>query len=355
MSDANAYLSENGCGQVFLCESDQEAEEQSQQVPDRRKPRGLNEVGKRRGPQATDWCVTAWKEPSFHDKGPIPACLVYYIGQQERGELRQHDHWQIFLQFHKRVRVRQVQDVVGDPTAHVEVRKGTAEAASTYCEKPDGAVPGTSRRYGIIRGPKVNHMDELKIAMDAGADEWTLMQDHFATWTRAERACAKYIQSRDARKPRHWLPPKVELHYGPSRTGKTRYVRDYINKHHAGFAYDKPSGPWWNGYSNQRCIVFDDYDGTIPMDTLLQLLDGYAVGMNLPTKGSVVTNQARTFMFTSNKGIAEWYPHASAAQIDALSRRFTLVKEYAVCGDEPAAPVVKLERVDTEDELVIID
>lgn len=278
------------------------------------------------GPQATDWCFTARVLPKLRADSR-PAGCVYFIFQEETSA-NGVQHWQGFLQLDKRVRMHQVQDIVGDPTCHVETRRGTAQDAANYCRKSETAVPGTLVESGELRGAKVNHMDDLKAAMDGGADEWDLMQAHFASWTRAERACAKYIQARDARIRREWQPPRVELHWGDSRTGKTRYVRDWINRESDGLAFDKPSGPWWNGYSNQRVVFFDDYDGTVPLDTLLQLLDGYGFGMTLPTKGSVATNKARVFFFTSNKPLEAWYPEATQEQVNALKKRFTLVKEY---------------------------
>lgn len=278
------------------------------------------------GPQASDWCFTAHVKPGLCGDSR-PAEVTYFIYQEEVSENGIH-HWQGFLQLDKRMRLHQVQNIIGDLTAHCELRKGTAQQAADYCRKLDSAVPGTIVEDGIMRNPKVNHLDDLKNAMDRGASEADLMENHFAAWTRAERACAKYIQARDAKIRREWCQPRVELHWGASRTGKTRYVRDWIDKHNDGQAFDKPSGPWWNGYTNQRVVLFDDFDGTLPLDTLLQLLDGYGFGMNLPTKGSVVTNQARIFFFTSNKEISEWYPHATSEQQNALQRRFTLIKEY---------------------------
>jgi len=317
------------CGQPTDCWSDTSDDEGD--VPasppaggERLRPLAVGRV--QGGPQATDWCFTAHVKPSLGE-GAMPAGIVYCIYQEEKSA-NGVNHWQGFLQLDKRVRMHQVQHLVGDPTCHVETRKGTANQAADYCRKSDTAIPGTLFEFGIIRGAKVNHMDDLKLAMDNGCTEWDLMQNHFSAWTRAERSCAKYIQSRDARIPRQWHEPRVELHWGATRTGKTRFVREWIANHADGLAYDKPSGPWWNGYTDQSVIFFDDYDGTIPIDTLLQLLDGYGYGMNLPTKGSVVTNKCRRFFFTSNKPLEAWYPNATGEQVEALKRRFTKIKEY---------------------------
>jgi len=289
-----------------------------------------------RGHQGRDWCITAKNKPDFFG-GALPADLVFACGQQERGE-GGFLHWQLFFQFAKRVRLHQVQAACGDPTAHCEARKGTAQQARDYCRKQDTAVDNSFWEAGTLRGAKLNHMDELKEAMDRGADVWELMREHWNAWSRAEKACDRYIQARDSLRASTWCPARVEVHWGASGTGKTRYCMDKIRAECGGICYRKPSGPWWDGYSKQKVILFDDYDGTVPIDTLLQLLDGYGRGVLLPIKGSHINCWARDFYFTSNKSPDEWYPKASDEQRAGLRRRFTLIREYRL-GDAP----VKLE------------
>jgi len=290
-----------------------------------------------RGIQGKDWCFTSRVRPNIHD-GPLPAGCNYYICQQERGEEGGYEHWQGYVQMDKRVRMHQVQDMLGDRTIHVERRKGTAKQAADYCRKASTAVSGTFAEHGELKASKTNHMDELKQSMDAGAGVWELMQEHFGSWARAEKACDRYIQARDARRVGEYSPPRVELHWGASRTGKTRYCHDLI-KSKGELAYIKPSGPWWDGYSDQKIVLFDDYDGTVPLDTLLQLLDGYGNTVLLPIKGSHINCKARIFLFTSNKSIDEWYPKCNPEQLVALKRRFNEIKHYDGVKSEDLLPV----------------
>lgn len=288
------------------------------------------------GKQARDWCITSKRRPAFLD-GRLPDTIVYGCGQEELGE-GGFRHWQVFVQFAVRVRLHQVKAAVGDPTCHCESRRGSPAQARDYCRKGDSAIAGTFTEQGKLRGAKVNHMDDLKEAMDAGSNVLELMHEHFASWVRAEKACDRYIQARDALRASTWQPAIVEVHWGASGTGKTRYCMDTIRLQHGGIAYRKPSGCWWDGYSKQEVVLFDDYDGTIPIDTLLQVLDGYGRGVLLPIKGSHINCWARTFFFTSNRDPSTWYPHATPEQCAGLRRRFTLVREYRQ-GD----PVVKPE------------
>lgn len=294
-----------------------------------------NGVG--RGVPRNDWCITARVKPPFFG-GVLPAELQFAAGQQERGE-GGFLHWQLFFQFKSRVRLHQVQLAAGDPTAHCEPRRGTPAEALAYVSKADTAVAGSYWEGGLIKGREaVNHMDALKHAMDEGADVLELMSEHWGAWTRAEKACDRYIQARDALRASKWEPARVELHWGASGSGKTRYCMGLIDRDFGGTAYRKPSGVWWDGYSRQACVLFDDFDATVPLDTLLQLLDGYGRGVLLPIKGSHINCWARTFLFTSNRPIDSWYPHATEEQRAGLRRRFSHIREYRV-GD----PLVKAE------------
>lgn len=310
-----------------------------------RRPRGSGRVGRADGMggrQARDWCITSRSKPRFLE-GERPDTIVYACGQRERGD-GGFVHWQVFVQFAVRVRLHQVKAAVGDDTCHCESRKGSPSQAREYCRKQDSAEPGTFTETGKLRGGKVNHMDDLKEAMDAGANVLELMHEHFAGWVRAEKACDRYIQARDALRASTWQPAIVECHWGASGTGKTRYCMETIRLRYGGIAYRKPSGCWWDGYSKQEVVLFDDYDGTIPIDTLLQVLDGYGRGVLLPIKGSHINCWARTFLFTSNRDPDSWYPHATQEQRAGLRRRFTLVREYRQ-GD----PLVKPEAPEMVD------
>lgn len=295
------------------------------------------------GNPAKDWCITAKSVPSWVADGRLPDGVDYYCGQRERGE-GGFEHYQCFIQLSSRKRFSYVKIMWGDPSIHCESRKGTPQQARDYCRKSDTAVAGTFVELGKLRGLKKNHMDELKDAIDAGATAGDLMDEHWSAWTRSMVACDRAIQRRDQGRAGEWVPPVVRLFWGPTRTGKTRRAFEYVARDHAGVAYRKPQGVWWDGYDNQACVVLDDYDGDVPIGQLLQLLDGRGHGLLLPVKGSHVQVKAKTFFFTSNKPLSKWYPQATQEQLDALEARFTSI-EYMAAGD----PHVKIEPVEVID------
>lgn len=286
-------------------------------------------VAKRRkdGNPAKDWCVTARSIPDFVEAKQLPDDLSYCIGQQERGE-GGFLHWQIFVQCSRKLRFTQVQGLLGDSTAHCEVRKGSPEQAAAYCRKPESAVPGTQFELGELKGLKANHVDALKAALDGGMGVADIAREHFAAWVRCEKAVDRYIQLRDQNRTSNWDPPVVHCFWGDTGTGKSRKAFGIIDGQFGGVSYRKPAGAWWDGYSAQKCVLFDDYDGDVPIGQLLQLLDGRGHGVLLPIKGSHIQCVAKFFIFTSNKHPSAWYPHATDAQKAALVRRLTTVEAF---------------------------
>lgn len=90
---------------------------------------------------AKNWCFTLnnFNEDDlerFDNLGSnIGSNIQYVIIGREIGENGTH-HLQGFIQFTKKIRLRQVKGFVGN-TAHCEVMMGTALQASNYCKKDE--------------------------------------------------------------------------------------------------------------------------------------------------------------------------------------------------------------------------
>lgn len=77
-------------------------------------------------------------------------------------------------------------------------------------------------------------------------------------------------------KPRSYLnPPKVIWKYGKSGLGKTWSI---ISHHGEDNVYIKDNSQWWDGYSQQKAILLDEYDvrGFYKFREILKLTDRYA-------------------------------------------------------------------------------
>lgn len=74
-------------------------------------------------------------------------------------------------------------------------------------------------------------------------------------------------------------PPKVFWIYGKTGSGKTRLVYDRFNE-----IYTKNDEYYWEGYEQQKVLLFDDFRGSIKFNEMLKILDRYPY--LVPIKGS---------------------------------------------------------------------
>ncbi|GBN21287.1 Replication-associated protein [Araneus ventricosus] len=103
---------------------------------------------------------------------------------------------------------------------------------------------------------------------------------------------------------------------GPTGCGKSGQIRH-------GFDLSemwKPQGQWWDGYQNQRVVVFDEFYSWIPYSELLRLLDRYP--LKVPIKGSYTEFNSEIIIFTSNIHWEEWYSNIENKQ--SLHRRMQI-------------------------------
>ena len=99
---------------------------------------------------------------------------------------------------------------------------------------------------------------------------------------------------------------RCRLYVGAPGTGKTSHA--YTDDPWL-FRLSPPSsvgGPvWWDGYSGQRTILIDDFDGWIPYRTFLQVTDVYP--LTLPVKGGFVYADYSLIIITSNFPHDQWF------------------------------------------------
>lgn len=105
------------------------------------------------------------------------------------------------------------------------------------------------------------------------------------------------------------LPPrstktKTVLIYGLPGCGKSRFIYET----YPDAFWKSPDSTWFDGYSGQSEIIFDDFYGWIPLATLLRLTDRYP--LIVQTKGGHATFQAKRCIISSNALPEDWYKSA---------------------------------------------
>jgi len=115
---------------------------------------------------------------------------------------------------------------------------------------------------------------------------------------------------------RKWKTNVVIL-WGATGVGKSRLLNDLFPD-----AYWKPKGKWWNGYSGQATVIFDDFYGWLEIDCLLRICDRYPILTEV--KGGVVQFVAKNIVFTSNTSWQTWYKSWRPEHYAAMRRRIEL-------------------------------
>lgn len=274
------------------------------------------------------WCATL-NNPTDEEvdrwmvNGDWNANLNYFCVGYEEGE-EGTTHLQIFLQTLNPIRWRGVQTLIvrEDPErVHVEQMRGTAEQARAYiC---DDEKPGSHgwREYGVFpehgQGAR-NDILECKRMLDNGDGMLDVAEQHFGTWVHAHKAFEKYQTLKRSVMIPTWRNVRVIVYWGQTGSGKTR--KACSENENAYILRASNHGVWFDGYNGQDVLILDDFSGWIPLNLLLNVLDGYR--LQVEVKGGTTIAAWTTVILTSNTAPSQWYSQeAQARHPGALERR----------------------------------
>jgi len=239
----------------------------------------------------------------------LPAGVQYIRGQLELSASG-FRHWQLVASFPKNVRLSAVTRIFGP--FHAELTRSAL--ADAYVWKDDTAVLGTRFELGerLLRRNVKRDWDAIWDAAKSG---------QLDTIDAGTRIC--HYRTLKQITVDHMAPVAVEkrvfVFWGATGTGKSRRAWD-----EAGFgAYPKdPRSKFWDGYTGQQHVVFDEFRGDIDIAHLLRWFDRYPVIVEV--KGSSVVFRATTIWITSNLSPSQWYPTLDRVTLAALERRLTV-------------------------------
>lgn len=244
-------------------------------------------------------------------------------------------HLQGYAELKKQCEFTQIKDLF--PTMHIEKRRGTQEQAVTYCKKDGDFIEiGKLKKQG-----QRNDLSEVKRIVSEGGTIHDIVEvaSNYQTLRAGQLllSIAPY-SSID-------YPKKVYWFYGGTGTGKTRTA---IELSQNDFWISGEDLKWFDGYTGQQNVIFDDFRGSFcKFSYLLRLLDRYP--LRVPIKGGFVIWQPDTIYVTSS------YPpdkvYNTREDIGQLLRRITEIREYTL-PEDPKIPtifedvIIKREFVD---------
>ena len=267
-----------------------------------------------KNPYAKHWCFTL-NNPGEEEVPEWPVDVEYYVIGIETGASGT-PHWQGYVCFAKKLRLTALKKLM--PRAHWEVMRGTPQQASDYCKKDgnyqeDGILPksknvaggqATKRKYEIAY--------DLAVAGNLEDIDKDLLTKHYNTYKR--------IRTDNQEK----IPPidtlLHEWHYGPTGTGKSRFVREKYPD-----AFIKDANKWWDGYNGEEVVIIEDIDKyDIKLGRHLKLWgDHYAFPADMKNQGKLDIRPKKVII-TSNYAPREIWDDEKT--YEPIKRRYKLIE-----------------------------
>lgn len=281
--------------------------------------------------RATRWTFTINNPTNEALCSSLPDGVAYIVWQSERAPTTGTLHLQGYVRF---TNARALGGVVsflkrlgGDCRPHVEPARGSEDANTLYCTKEESRVRGP---WCFGAPAKPGKRTDLSEAAEAVAESGDLDSVDPALLVKYGKGFSLLA----ARKRPTWARRNkvvVIVLIGPTAVGKTWKCFEATDNKVFRPTYGN-TGLWWDGYTGEEAVLFDEFEGQVPCSKMLQLLDPYPLW--LESKGSGCWARYKYVFITSNRPPEEWYrkllawdPSTGAdgdgrtAQFSALLRR----------------------------------
>jgi len=209
--------------------------------------------------------------------------------------------------------------IPGLETAHLEGMRGNIKENERYCSKADDlsyfgeAFVEPGQRRDVARAYEM---------VKEGKSNLEIMEYDFALYARLMKAIDRL---RLELKPVRDGPPLVLMLIGRPGCGKTRQCyMNYPDLWEQPINMSKTDTNWFDGYHGQKAVLLDEFEGHMPLNSLLKLIDRYM--RQVPIKGGFVWFNPEIIMLTANQHPSEWYDFANRRDKEkALRRRVSRV------------------------------
>jgi len=333
-------------GQIIDLTETSDEEEEPPVVGKKRKAPPKTTTRLPEGPKSHAWCFT-WNNPTEAGDALIARLestpgIRYAVFQLEQGESGT-PHFQGYIYCPNGKTLKTLKNQIGSEP-HWETARAGTQVNIRYCTKCCDQCHEL-KRLGVcgntarLSGPwtfgqpptqgKRNDLVGVKDALLRGATRAEILDefpDVMIKYPKNLDYVRRFIQKGTGDYPR-----TARLSIGPTRFGKTwDATRAPGTNSFDEDCWMKKDTKWFDTYSGETKVVWDDFAGAasaVTLTSLLQLLDNYRhLG---ETKGGWEWWLAKEIWFTSNIHPFLWYEWKNRrAQLDALAARFTEVRIY---------------------------
>lgn len=271
-----------------------------------------------------------------YDRSTVEAALAnyVYIGQLEKGEETSYLHWQIAVENPTAIRFSTLRSKF--PRGHFEQTRGTVAQAVAYVTKTDtfAGVRVSNGEVDLDSEENQGHRSDLdrmrQMILDGASPDDVLLEDPRAF--RYGQHLRDLAAARDTRRFRTEVR-KVTAEFITGRTGVGKTYRLHQLYGTELFRVtDYQRDPFQN-YDGQTVLALDEYASQLPIQTLLNLADGYP--MQLSSRYRNLWAQHTRLVVVSNLRFGDLYPEVQRESPEtwaALKRRFGSIKEQRAGG-----------------------
>ena len=202
--------------------------------------------------------------------------------------------------------------------AHLERRQGSPTQAADYCKKDgnfweDGEISQQGKRTDLLR--LVEIIEDGNSAKDVAKLEPV-------SFIKFHSGIQKLILLNV--KKRNYIP-NVFVFWGKSGCGKSFSARKEFQDEDY-YVWTPARGEWFDGYSGEENVIFEEFRGQLTFGFLLTLLDRYECPIQF--KGGSTEFLGKRIILTSPTHPKFWYVNKDDDSINQLLRRINVIKEF---------------------------
>lgn len=235
---------------------------------------------------------------------------TYVVGQLECGELTEGLHIQAYANYSQKKSFMGLKK--WDTKMHIEICRN-AEKSERYCFKEKSRVEGPLT-FGIKPVRRNNKDDWEEVLVNAKTGQLdsipaSILVQHYGNISKISRDNMKAVQCSHLRGIFIW---------GLAGCGKSTMARSLFPEY--GEVYEKQHNKWWDGYKDEKVVVWDDIcpeEAVLSRANLRRYCDRTAICGE--TKGSGVPLNYEFFIMTSQYPLKEVFPDPES--YEAMERR----------------------------------
>jgi hypothetical protein len=282
--------------------------------------------------RSRNFCLTSFKPENYElweqNWEEIKKEGIQFLTYQlEQCKTTEKIHIQGYMELEKAIDYKTIQSILRDKV-YLARRKGTQSQAIAYVNKEDTRIK-QNIKLGIMKS-QGERTDIKNVAMMLlnGATPKDILEEYPDIYLKMRKNITQMYNDIQQDKIPVFKNIEVIILWGVAGAGKNHYVYSHHDEKDIYELADPENGTlWWDGYTGQKVVIIDEFDGWIKRNKLLKLTDGYCKKIKLPEKGGFVTKNWETIYLLSNKNPENWF-ECNIMEDSAFKRRINKIIHF---------------------------